>query len=57
MITYEVICFCCKQSFHVVEGTKKYQYYKRNMTGKFSCDACEDKIYVEARRNIISKLS
>ena len=57
MITYEVICFCCKQSFHVVEGTKKYQYYKRNMTGKFSCADCEDKIYVEARRNLISKLS
>ena len=57
MITYDVQCFCCKMTFQVVEGTKKYQYYKRNMNGKFSCDACDNKVFLEARKNLIGKLN
>lgn len=56
MIMYDVRCFCCKKTFQVVEGSKKYQHFKRNMKGKFSCDACEDKIYLEARGNLFGKL-
>lgn len=25
MITYEIICFCCKSPFFVEEGSQKYQ--------------------------------
>ena len=56
MITYEAVCFCCKQPFLLVEGTTKYQKYKRNMRGKFSCDSCDDKIHMEARKHMMSKL-
>jgi hypothetical protein len=56
MITYDVQCFCCKQTFQVVEGTRKYQLFKRNMKGKFSCEPCDNKIYLEARKSLISKL-
>ncbi|MGN7476227.1 hypothetical protein ACTHOQ_00115 [Solibacillus silvestris] len=56
MITYETTCFCCKKPFLLKEGTKKYQKFKRNMRGKFSCDACDDKIYMEARKHLLGKL-
>jgi hypothetical protein len=56
MIRYDVHCFCCKQTFQVVEGTQKYQYFKRNRNGKFACPSCEDKVYSEARANLFSKL-
>lgn len=56
MITYEALCFCCKKPFLLVEGTTKYQKYKRNMRGKFSCDSCDDKIHMEARKHMMSKL-
>lgn len=56
MIYYETVCFSCKKTFKIVEGTKKYKFYKENMNGKFSCDKCEEKIYQEARKNLFSKL-
>lgn len=57
MFRYETICYCCKKTFFVLEGTKKYRLYKQNRNGKFSCEHCDDKIYVEARKQFLSKLS
>lgn len=56
MITYDVNCFCCKKTFQVLEGTRKYQMYKRNMKGRFACDICEGQISLEARANLFGKL-
>lgn len=56
MITYEVTCFCCRKKFLVQEGTKEYQLYKRNRNGKYACEACNNKIYLEARKILFSKL-
>ena len=56
MIKYRIHCFCCKRWFEVEEGTQKYKRYKENMNGKFACQTCEDKIYLEARANLFGKL-
>lgn len=56
MIAYSVSCIFCKKTFEVVEGTKKYTMYKRNMKGKFSCDDCDTKIEFEARKGLLGKL-
>ena len=56
MIYYEATCFCCKKQFKMMEGTRKYQLFKQNMKGKFSCENCDHKIYLEARKNLIAKL-
>ena len=56
MITYSVSCIFCKKTFEVVEGTRKYTLYKRNMKGKFSCEDCDSKIEREARKGMLGKL-
>jgi len=56
MITYSVSCIFCKKTFEVVEGTKKYTLYKRNMKGKFSCENCDSRIELEARKGLLGKL-
>lgn len=56
MIRYETICYCCKKTFYVEEGTEKYRLFKRNMRGYHSCESCDAKIYQEARANLFSKL-
>ncbi|WP_196244013.1 hypothetical protein [Lysinibacillus fusiformis] len=56
MITYSVSCIFCKKTFEVVEGTRKYALYKRNMKGKFSCEDCDSKIEREARKGLLGKL-
>ncbi len=55
MIYYESVCVCCKKTFKIVEGTKKYKFYKRNMNGAFFCDSCEEKIYSQARNSLFAK--
>lgn len=56
MITYKIICFCCKNPFFVEEGSRKYQLYKKNMKGKFACENCDHKVYLEARKGLMGKL-
>ncbi|MGE7925931.1 hypothetical protein ACQKND_22490 [Viridibacillus arvi] len=56
MIYYKTVCTCCRETFKIIEGTKKYEFYKRNMKGKFVCETCGNKIYLEARKSLISKL-
>lgn len=56
MIRYETICYCCKRTFFVEEGTKKYRLFKQNMRGYHSCETCDAKVYQEARVQLFSKL-
>jgi len=56
LISYELQCIFCKQPFHVIEGTRKYNLYKRNMNGRFSCEDCDRKIEHEARKSLLRKL-
>lgn len=56
MIKYKIICFCCKNPFFVEEGSRKYQLYKKNMKGKFACENCDHKVYLEARKGLMGKL-
>ncbi|MGE6515054.1 hypothetical protein [Lysinibacillus sphaericus] len=56
MISYSLHCIFCKQIFEVVEGTKKYNLYKQNMKGKFSCEDCDCKIELQSRKGLMGKL-
>lgn len=56
MISYSLRCIFCKKVFKVVEGTRKYKLYKQNMNGKFSCEDCDRKIELEARKGLLGKL-
>ncbi|QQP10941.1 hypothetical protein FJQ98_17010 [Lysinibacillus agricola] len=56
MISYSARCIFCKKTFEVVEGTRKYKLYKQNMKGKFSCEDCDSKIKLEARKGLLGKL-
>lgn len=56
MYYYEATCFCCKKLFKMMEGTRKYQLFKQNMKGKYSCENCDHKIYQEARKNLMARL-
>ncbi|GLC89290.1 hypothetical protein LYSBPC_24170 [Lysinibacillus piscis] len=57
MYYYLAKCFCCKQEFKILEGTLKFQEYKRNRDGKYSCDDCNQKIEMEARKALFQKLN
>jgi uncharacterized protein YlaI len=57
MIFYESICICCKKNFKILEGTLKYQKYKTNMQGRFTCENCDHKIYMEARKYMMGKIT
>ncbi|MGE8000311.1 hypothetical protein ACQKOF_16845 [Lysinibacillus sp. NPDC093190] len=57
MISYSLRCIICKEIFEVVEGTRKYTLYKQNMNGKFSCEDCDRKIELEARKGLLGKLN
>lgn len=48
--------FVVEKNFKMIEGTRKYNLYKRNMKGRFACEDCDNKIYLEARKYLISKL-
>ena len=39
-----------------MEGSLKYQKYKKNMGGRFSCEDCDQKIYLEARKYMFAKI-
>ena len=56
MISYSLHCIFCKKTFEVVEGSKKYRLYKQNMQGKFSCEDCDRRIELEARKGLLGKL-
>ena len=56
MIFYESVCMCCKKNFKIIEGSLKYQKYKKNMNGRFSCEDCDQKIYLEARKYMFAKI-
>lgn len=55
MIYYETICRYCKRPFKLIEGTRKYQEYKRNRNGKFACDDCERRIGGDARKYLFNR--
>lgn len=57
MIRYEMICYCCKKTFFVEEGSNKYRLFKQNMRGKYSCESCDAKVYQEARAQLVGKLT
>jgi len=57
VISYSIHCIFCKKEFKVVEGTRKYKLYKQNMNGKFSCEDCDRKIELEARKGLLGKLN
>ena len=53
MIYYESVCMCCKKKFKIMEGSLKYQKYKKNMGGRFSCETATRKS-ISRRVNICS---
>lgn len=57
MIRYETICYCCKKTFFVEEGSNKYRLFKQNMRGKYSCEPCDANVYQEARAQLVGKLT
>lgn len=56
MISYKATCIFCKKDFQILEGTNKYRVYKRNMSGKYSCDDCDRTIQNEAKKALMGKL-
>ena len=56
MISYKATCIFCKKYFHTLEGTNKYRVYKRNMSGKYSCDDWDCTIQHEAKKALMDKL-
>lgn len=55
LIYYEAVCRYCKRPFKIVEGTVKYQQYKRNRNGKFACDTCERRVAADARKYLFNR--
>ncbi len=56
MYHYVSNCICCKKDFKILEGSRKYQLYKQNMNGKFTCDDCSHKVELDARKALFGKL-
>ncbi|MFS0878466.1 DUF2197 domain-containing protein [Metabacillus niabensis] len=48
MFSYEVICFSCRKTFRVYEGSKEYERFKKNRNSAFCCEDCHHLIRIEA---------
>ena len=55
MIYYEIECRYCKKCFKLLEGTKKYDVYKKNRQLKQSCDDCDRKIEADSRKYLFNR--
>ncbi|MFF5996145.1 hypothetical protein AAGS61_15535 [Lysinibacillus sp. KU-BSD001] len=55
MIYYEIHCRYCKKPFKLEEGTRKYQQYKQNRNGQFSCDDCDRRIESDSRKYLFDR--
>jgi uncharacterized protein YlaI len=51
MIYYEVLCYSCKKTFRVYEGSLEYKQYKKNRNRIFCCEDCNYKIRIDAIKN------
>lgn len=57
MFYYDVLCYCCKITFRVYEGTEKYKQFKENGKTTFFCEDCGHKIRIEAILNFMGKIN
>ncbi|MFS0673686.1 DUF2197 domain-containing protein [Ornithinibacillus sp. 179-J 7C1 HS] len=51
MFYYEVLCYNCKKTFKVYEGSQKYKQAKENNIKVFCCEDCDHRIRMEAIKN------
>jgi uncharacterized protein YlaI len=53
MFYYDVLCYNCKKTFRVYEGSLKYKQAKERKDKLFCCEDCADKIRIEAILNFM----
>ncbi|RED40037.1 hypothetical protein C7820_1181 [Paenibacillus sp. VMFN-D1] len=53
---WQLICYSCKRSFDVFEGTPAYERAKRNRNGMYYCEDCKSRIELEARLQLGRRL-
>ncbi|WP_336045890.1 DUF2197 domain-containing protein [Solibacillus ferritrahens] len=55
MFYYETTCRYCRNPYKLVEGSKKYQQFKKNRQMKVSCDDCERRIEADSRKYLFNR--
>nr|WP_239575293.1 DUF2197 domain-containing protein [Geomicrobium sediminis] len=54
MFSYELICYSCKRTFHVYEGSTLYKLVKERKGTKFTCEDCHHKARLEAIKRFMN---
>lgn len=57
MFYYDVLCYICKKTFRVYEGSLKYKQAKERKVKFFCCEDCADKIRIEAILNFMREIN
>lgn len=57
MFYYEVLCYNCKKTFNVYEGSLKYKQAKEKSVKFFCCEDCAEKIRIEAILSLMQRIN